>query len=474
MGKFYSGIKYILISLLLVALTIALNAQNYASSSETTVSWSNAASWSISPYANFLNGNIDQMNTDITIDGTVTAGSPGSPMNLNFSQSSTLRINSGDTLIVWGDVTFSGGTSNIHLDGFFIVHGSFTITNGTTANIAGNSGFFSVEGNFSNNGSSVYNSNSSNVYILGTSSAPMTCATPSGYGGVSQDPCYYGNIDALLNNEDASRKKLVLGEVPLTLTLNQTVQIQCNDEETAQVTATASGGSWAGYLYSIDNVVFGAANVFSGLGAGDVTIYVRDSENNNASNTITITEPAPITLDITGPYTCVTGNGSFTVTVSNGTGPYTVSVTGPSGYSSSPSGVGPDFTFSSLADGEYTIKVTDNNSCESEEQQYTIAYDNDPPVCTSLPDDYFMPIENYNSWLPVRGNLSFETTTRSSQAANPDTLIYTVDTRNFDRLEFNLTVAQVNNGWQSTDFLAIHVDYNMDGDGEQYFIDRSS
>jgi len=304
----------------------------------------------------------------------------------------------------------------------------------------------------------------------------MTCPTPSTYNGVSNSPCFYGNIDALLNNEDASRKKLVLGEIQLTVALQQTATIQCAGNETAQVTATASGGSWAGYLYSIDNENFGVANVFSGLGAGDVTIYVRDSENNNASNTITITEPAPITLDITGPYTCVTGNGSFTVTVSNGTGPYTVSVTGPSGYSSSPSGVGPDFTFSSLADGEYTIKVTDNNSCESEEQQYEIAYDNDPPVCTSLPEDYFMTIASYNSWLPTRVTLGHDLEdTKTVNGTNPDTIIYSINTLNFDRLELNLTVSQTGNGWQSTDFLAIHVDYDADGPdpGVQYFIDRS-
>jgi len=59
-----------------------------------------------------------------------------------------------------------------------------------------------------------------------------------------------------------------------------------------QLEITAEGGDGS-YTYSINGVDYQASNTFSGLSAGDYTVYVKDGEGTVANFEVTISQPIP-------------------------------------------------------------------------------------------------------------------------------------------------------------------------------------
>ncbi len=57
---------------------------------------------------------------------------------------------------------------------------------------------------------------------------------------------------------------------------------------TGTITATASNGT-PPYSYSLNNITYQSSNIFTGLSAGNYTLYVKDSEDLTASASVTIT-----------------------------------------------------------------------------------------------------------------------------------------------------------------------------------------
>lgn len=148
------------------------------------------------------------------------------------------------------------------------------------------------------------------------------------------------------------------GQVVITvlngINITQSVQILCNGQSTASITAVPFGGT-APYTYSWAPSGGNAATA-SGLAAGTYTVTVTDALSNITTQTFTITQPT--LLAATGSQinlTCFGGsNGSATVVVSGGTPSYT--------YSWAPAG-GTGASASALAAGTYTCTITDANSC---------------------------------------------------------------------------------------------------------------
>jgi hypothetical protein len=62
---------------------------------------------------------------------------------------------------------------------------------------------------------------------------------------------------------------------------------------TGTITATASNGT-SPYSYSLNNINYQASNIFTGLSAGNYTLYVKDSEDHTASTSVTITSLPPV------------------------------------------------------------------------------------------------------------------------------------------------------------------------------------
>ena len=143
----------------------------------------------------------------------------------------------------------------------------------------------------------------------------------------------------------------------------------CNGGSDGTATAGASGGT-APYSYSWSNGATGA-NV-SGLLAGSYTVTATDANGCTGMATVTIGEPAGISLTMNPKDVSCSGgsDGSASVVISGGTAPYTYSW---SNGSTNPAAFG-------LTAGSYSVTVTDANGCSASAS--TTINDANPIVAT--------------------------------------------------------------------------------------------
>src|SRR6185312_10668048 len=132
-------------------------------------------------------------------------------------------------------------------------------------------------------------------------------------------------------------------------------QYSCNGGNTGSATVTAAGGVPA---YNYNWTPSGGTNATaSNLTAGTYTCTVTDANGCSATSSITLTQPATLTANITATtHELCNGasTGSSTVTAGGGTVAYT--------YAWAPSG-GTNATASNLSASTYTVTVTDANGC---------------------------------------------------------------------------------------------------------------
>ncbi|MCO6147852.1 SprB repeat-containing protein, partial [Flavobacterium sp. NRK1] len=158
--------------------------------------------------------------------------------------------------------------------------------------------------------------------------------------------------------------------IPIVMGATSQIDVNCFGGSDGTATATATGGT-APLTYAIaPNVLplvystYQATGAFTGLAAGDYVINVKDALGCElASSVITVGQPAAA-LTATATSTdeiCINANdGTITVTPTDGTGPYQVSLNG--GTFTTPPSAGP-ITISNLSDTTYTIDVRDANGC---------------------------------------------------------------------------------------------------------------
>ncbi|WP_420388274.1 PKD domain-containing protein [Roseivirga sp.] len=128
--------------------------------------------------------------------------------------------------------------------------------------------------------------------------------------------------------------------------------ISCNGASDGSIDLTASGGA-GGFTYVWSN---GATTEdISGLSAGNYDVIVTDANGCTETTSVTITEPAVLTLSTTQVNVLCNGDatGSVDLTVSGGTGTYT--------YAWSNGDAIEDI--SGLTAGNYSVTVTDDNGC---------------------------------------------------------------------------------------------------------------
>jgi hypothetical protein len=146
----------------------------------------------------------------------------------------------------------------------------------------------------------------------------------------------------------------------LSASASETNKVTCKGGNDGEATIVASGG-WGSFTYSIDGINFtNATGVFTGLTAGNYTLYVKDAEGCVVSDVIAVTEPA-IALSATAVQTtavsCNGGNdGVATITPVGGWGSNTFSIDG-TDYSNL-TGI-----FTGLIAGDYTLYVKDAEGC---------------------------------------------------------------------------------------------------------------
>lgn len=129
--------------------------------------------------------------------------------------------------------------------------------------------------------------------------------------------------------------------------------LTCNSLCNGSITTTASGGTGA-LTYQWLPGGQTTANI-TNLCAGTYTLIVTDGNGCTASQTTTINEPTTLsaTFNPTSPSTCISSDGSISITPTGGTAPY--SFTWTPGGSINP--------LTNLAAGTYSAIVSDANGC---------------------------------------------------------------------------------------------------------------
>ena len=159
------------------------------------------------------------------------------------------------------------------------------------------------------------------------------------------------------NGCSASANVTLSNPTSVTASISGSSNPLCNGGSTGSATVTAGGGTGT-YTYSW--APSGGTNATAnGLSAGSYTVTVTDGNSCSATANVTLIDPAVLSASISGS-TNILCNGSSTgaasVTASGGTSPYN--------YSWAPAG-GTAATASGLSAGNYTVTVTDANSCST-------------------------------------------------------------------------------------------------------------
>lgn len=147
----------------------------------------------------------------------------------------------------------------------------------------------------------------------------------------------------------------------LSISLSTTNNVTSCSDNNGSISVQATGGT-APYLFRINGGNFSSNSSFNNLAAGTYTVEVKD-----ANGCLKVLNPSPSITNIvsslsvsevqkTSDTNCSTGNGSLTVTASNGTPPYT--------YKIGNGSFGNSNIFNGLETGNYTVTVKDAANCE--------------------------------------------------------------------------------------------------------------
>ena len=197
---------------------------------------------------------------------------------------------------------------------------------------------------------------------------PYTFAWEDGVTTQNRTSLIAGTYSLTITDANGSTKKLgyTITQPIAALNVSETHNnLSCsNSAAIGTISLTVTGGTTA-YTYAWSKTGDGSFNPttqnLSSLGIGTYSVTVTDNKACQVSKTIMITKPAAIAISsINANLTCnASADGSATVTVTGGTGTYTYAWTGPSSYTASTKNI------TSLAAGNYTLTVTDANSCTS-------------------------------------------------------------------------------------------------------------
>ena len=163
------------------------------------------------------------------------------------------------------------------------------------------------------------------------------------------------------NGCQVSAESTLTDPAPVSFTATPTDAL-CSGSDDGTITVIASGGT-ANYSYSLDNINFQNNNIFENLVSGTYTIYVNDDNDCATNQEVIIGEADAIMLNSSNTAASCNGgtDGSATITVSDGTAPYTYLWDSNASNQNGSTAVG-------LMLGSYAVTVTDANGCEAIEQ----------------------------------------------------------------------------------------------------------
>lgn len=150
-----------------------------------------------------------------------------------------------------------------------------------------------------------------------------------------------------------------IGEpMPLVVTTTPT-GVACFGDTNGMITASAEGGN-GDYMYAFDGGMAGMDTEWMDLAGGDYMLTVTDAEGCTEEVMVSVTEPEELTVEINAVDVLCNGeaNGVVNAVVEGGTEDYMYSLDGADAVMTS--------SFIDLADGSYTVTVTDANGCTTE------------------------------------------------------------------------------------------------------------
>jgi gliding motility-associated-like protein len=150
---------------------------------------------------------------------------------------------------------------------------------------------------------------------------------------------------------------------PAPLSIDATITpTSCSDASTGEIEILVSGGlpdysySWSGpdgFTSSLQNI--------NNLASGSYSLEVTDDLGCSIVESFTVDAPQPIVASFTlsEPLCFGANTGSIVTIATGGTAPYSFAWTGPNGFTSTSQNI------SNLEAGDYTLVVSDFNSCEA-------------------------------------------------------------------------------------------------------------
>ncbi|MCX2738923.1 gliding motility-associated C-terminal domain-containing protein [Pontibacter anaerobius] len=152
-------------------------------------------------------------------------------------------------------------------------------------------------------------------------------------------------------------KSVTVGNVAGPTDLATTAKASTCGDSNAEITVTGVTGGTGSYTYSIDGATFQASSSFTGLAAGNYTVYVKDGNGCIYSEAVALTNIAGPDFTATAiSSTCGASNGRINISgVTGGTTPYKYSKDGTTFQDAA--------SFTGLAAGTYNITVKDANGC---------------------------------------------------------------------------------------------------------------
>ncbi|WP_440880716.1 lectin-like domain-containing protein [Tenacibaculum sp. C7A-26P2] len=153
------------------------------------------------------------------------------------------------------------------------------------------------------------------------------------------------------------------------VTASYTIEdVTCND---GNITVNGQGGD-SSYQYAIVGVgsgatpSFGTTNIFPITSPGDYEYFVRDGSLCEYSEVVTVNQVPNPTFTLALPnaeHECNKETESINVAISDGKGPYTITITDGGTYNNNVVTENLNHSFHSLPAGNYEVNVTDANLC---------------------------------------------------------------------------------------------------------------
>ncbi|MDF2452277.1 MAG: hypothetical protein K0S26_1781 [Bacteroidota bacterium] len=199
-----------------------------------------------------------------------------------------------------------------------------------------------------NGSASVTPVSGSGPFVYSWSPAPATTPSVTGLcAGIY-------SVTVMDINGCASTNTVMITEPTALTAVTSATNTLCSGSCDGSAEAMASGGV-APYLYSWTPVP-GTTSSITGLCAGNYTVSIMDANSCMITETVTITEPTPVTASATQTNVTCNGlnNGMASVLANGGTSAYT--------YQWLPSG-GTNDTEINMAPGTYTVQIKDANNC---------------------------------------------------------------------------------------------------------------